>query len=121
MAELDTNALFTQYVNVVNQALGENRDRVPYKQLLTAAEKLLANRRMGVAVYKDDPTTPHDFFTLTFSDGTFEVAAHGKEEPDFDWKVKEDHLRQVVENPEPYIQQPARLDLDWLKSRLNIG
>jgi len=32
--KLDTNALFTQYLNVVNRALSENRDRAPYRELL---------------------------------------------------------------------------------------
>jgi len=33
---LETNALFTQYVNVVNRAMGEHRDEFPWKQLFEA-------------------------------------------------------------------------------------
>ncbi len=117
--DLDTNALFTQYVDIVNRALGAHRKDTPWKQLFGAGEKLVGNKRIGAAVYKTNPKEPHDFFTLTLEGGTFH-AQHGKADVDITWRVKEDHLRHVVKNPKPFIDNPARLDLDWLKTRLGV-
>jgi hypothetical protein len=120
-ANLDTNALFTQYVNVVNKAIGEHKQEFPYKQLLEGGKKLLGDKRIGAAVYKHEADKPHEYFTLELTDNnTLQIASHGKtpEGPDVEWKVREDHLRNVVENPDEFVKHPAKLDLDWLKSRI---
>jgi hypothetical protein len=38
------------------------------------------------------------------------------DDPDIDWKVSRDYLRKVSSNPDQYIDNPARLDVDWLTS-----
>ncbi len=123
MPQLDTNALFVQYLNVVNKALGEHKHDFPYDLLFKGAKKALGDKNVGVSVYATDPDSPHDYFTIGLTDhGTFEVVDHGKaagpERPKIAWKVPEEHMRRVVHDPQPYIDRPARLDLDWLKSRL---
>lgn len=115
--KLDDNALFTQYINVVNRAIGENRDRFPFQQLLAMGEKVLGDKKIGAAVYKSDPNRPHDYFTLSYENGKLK-SEHGKDAPNISWKVKQEHLKNVVENPQRFIENPARLDLDWLKTRL---
>jgi len=115
--KLDTDALFTQYVNVVNQAVGQNRDRFPFKQLLSMGDKILGDKEIGAAIYKTDADEPHDWFTLTFDEGKLD-ATHGKGSPDIEWKIDRRHLEHVVADPQPYIDNPARLDLDWLKTRM---
>lgn len=116
---LDTNALFTQYVNVVNRAIGAHRDELPFKQLLAMGKELLKDKKIGAAVYKTDPDSPHDYFTITFQNGKLR-AEHGKQAPDISWKVKEAYLQKVVAKPDQYVDSPGKLDLDWLKSRLGI-
>ncbi len=118
--QLDTNALLTQYLNVVNRAIRSHKDKVPFKQILDVAQKALAGKRFGVAVYKTDPDKPHDYFTLVWRDGGLAIADHGKKDVDLAWRVKEDHLTNVVTKPEPFVDNPARLDLDWLKTRLGL-
>ena len=76
---------------------------------------------MGVAIYKDKPGAPHDFFTIKLNDGSFYVVEHGKKAPDMVWKASEDYLRKVVSNKSDYIANPAKLDFDWLKSRIGIS
>lgn len=116
---LDTNALFTQYINVVNRAIGAHRDEFPFKQLLTMGKELLGDKKIGAAVYKTDADSPHDYFTITFQNGKLR-AEHGKKAPDISWKVKEAYLQKVVAKPDQYVDSPGKLDLDWLKSRLGI-
>lgn len=119
-SKLNSSALFTQYVDVVNRALGQNKDRFPYKQLMGPAGDFMSDKRVAVAIYKDDPKNPHDWFTMNFSDGTFGIADHGKSDSDFTWKVKEAYLERVVQDPETYIETPSKLDFEWLKSRVGM-
>lgn len=122
VSKLNSSALFTQYVDIVNRSLGENRDEFPFDKLLDATDDFLGDRQISVAIYKDDPKNPHDWFTIGFDDGTFGIAQRGKSDgSDIDWRVSEDYLRKVVTNPDRYIENPARLDFDWLKARVGIA
>lgn len=116
----DAVGVFTRAINVINAALERNRDEVPYKQILDASRKAMEGRNLGVAVYESDPDAPFDWFTLRFQDSAFEIVAHGKQDPEIAWKVSRDYLEKVAENPDDYIENPARLDWDWLKSRLGL-
>jgi hypothetical protein len=120
MTQLETNALATQAVNVMNRALAQHRDAAPYKQLLAASERLLGGKNLGMAVYADDPKHPYDYYTLHFADGRLELLGRGKQEPDIAWKVSRDYLRRVVDDPERYLAHPEKLDWDWLKDRLGL-
>jgi hypothetical protein len=120
MTSADTNALFTSALNTINAALDAHADEMPFKQILAAADKVLADRNLGVAVYKDDPGSPHDYFTVRFRDKAFEVVSHGKQEPEIDGKVSTGYLAKLANEPERYIENPLQLDLDWLTSRLGL-
>ena len=117
----ETVTLFTQALNVTNAALAEHKDSLPYKPLVKASEKLLGDRRLGVAVYEADPSSPFDYFTIRFWDDAFELVSHGKREPDVAWKVSRSYLEKLAETPEDYIEHPAKLDWDWLKSRVGLS
>lgn len=119
--KLATDALFTQYLNVVNRSLGQNRDTFPYKQILDASEKAFDEKTVAVGIYKDVPTEPHDWFVVAYDDGTFSLKEHGKGDADLTWMMKEAHLDEVVETPERYVESPYKLDLDWLKKSVGLA
>jgi len=122
MTQIQTASAFTEYITIVNRALGEHRDETPYKQLISLGEKALDGRRIGVAVYKNDPANPHEWFTVRFKNGKFDLEEHGKKpERDFDWKLKSEHLDNVVEHPQKFVDQPWKLDLDWMKTRVGLS
>lgn len=121
MGNRDTVALFTEALNVVNGALAEHKDSLPYKPILSGSEKVLGDRNIGVAVYEKDPSAPFDFFTIRFREGAFELVSRGKQEPEVAWKVSREYLQKVTENPQDYIEHPAKLDWDWLKSRVGLA
>ena len=79
----------------------------------------MRGQKFGIGIYKDNPMTPHDWFTIGWNDGNIEIIGHGKDDVTLSTKVKESYVKNVVKNPEPYVENPAKLDLDWLKSRLN--
>lgn len=115
-----TETLFLEYLNTLNQALDAHREEAPYKQLIDLGQKLMDDKKIGIAIYKSDPSSPHDFYTVKFTDGRLAFVSHGKEAPDHSWKVKESFMQDVVKDKQTYIQNPAKLDWDWLRSRLGI-
>lgn len=117
----DTSNLFTRALNVINAALEKNRNETPYSQLLAASEKVLGDHNVGVAVYESDASAPFDYYTVRFRDGSFELVSRGKQEPDVGWKVSRGYLEKVAENPDEYIDHPAKLDWEWLKSRVGLS
>ena len=111
--------LFTNALATINRAILANKERAPYKQIFAASEKLSDGLTVGVAVYKEDPSTPYDYYTVRYVGGTLELIEHGKtDDVDVTWKVSQDYLNDVAEHPERYVESPAKLDLDWLKNRL---
>jgi len=117
----NNNTLFVDYLNTCNAALDAHKNEFPYDKIIAAGDKMLDGKKLGVAIYKDDPDKPHDFFTVRFSGGAFELLKHGKDDPNVAWKTSQEHMRQVVENKQEYIEHPAKLDLDWMKSRVGIA
>lgn len=119
--EKQTDVLFTQALNVMNQALNNHRDETPYRQILGAAQRLLDERTFAVGVYKTDPGKPFDYYTVRYHENRIELVEHGKnKDADLDWKVSREYLERVAANPERYIDHPEKLDFDWLQSRLGL-
>jgi len=116
----DTYTLFMGALDVVNEALEQNRDSKVFGFAIKTAEKNLSGQRLGVAIYADEPSSPFDYFTLRFTEGRFELYSRGKDEPDIAWKVSQDYLKDLVEHPQKYIDNPVKLDLDWLKDRAGL-
>ena len=116
----ESHALFMSALEVVNESLHENRDNPAICPLLKNGETALAEKHFGVALYRDNPEKPLDYFTLRLTGGRFELLAHGKEPPEIAWKVSNDFLRDIVDNPQDYRDDPAKLDLDWLRDRCDI-
>ena len=116
-----TDILLTEYISICNRAIASHRDSFPFRQLLEVAEKLAGDKTFAVAIYADNPKRPHDYFTIELLDGLFVVVAHGKKDPDITWRVRQSYLEQVVSDPQTYIENPAKLDWDWLKSRVGVA
>ena len=119
--ERELNSVVVQYLNVANIVLDENEDKTPYKQLIHAGQKLLDDKRVGMSVYKDDSDEPIAHFTLGMKGNRLEMLAHGKKDIDFGFKVKKSYLEDVVENSDTYIENPLRMDFNWLKSRVGLS
>ena len=120
MTDRDTLFLFTQALDVINGALVEHEGSMPYEGLLRASETALGNRLIGVAVYESDPWAPFDYFTIRFRNRRFELVSHGTRETDMVWRVSPGYLEDVAENAQEYIENPVRLDWDWLKGRVGV-
>ncbi len=113
----DFDALFKQYVDICNTAISSHREEFPYKQLWDAFSRLSDNAQVRVAVYDDQPKS---LYALRFAQDHIEAEENGNEDnPGF--RINLSYLKQVVEHPEQYIENPALLDWDWLKNRISRG
>ena len=118
MTEKDIYTLFDDAMGVTNKAIKKNRDATFFGPLISAWDKFLDGHKAGVAVYDEDPEKPFDYFTIRYLNGKFEILSRGKSEHDTEWKVSREYLQSVVDEPQKYIDNPSKLNLDWLKARL---
>ncbi|EED34692.1 hypothetical protein NOR51B_630 [Luminiphilus syltensis NOR5-1B] len=107
-------------LDTVNSAIEEHADTAVFGKVLEMAKTRLDGERLGVAVYEEDPDAPFDYYTVQFNKGRLELKARGKASPTVDWKVSQEYLSAISENPDAYIANPAKLDIDWLKARVGM-
>lgn len=118
---LGNDALFTQYIDVVNRAIGNSRDDL-YGKAIDLWDKTIGDEPIAVGVYASDASQPHHWYTVKLSDGTFDLLETGKaSDAETDWKISDDHLSKVVDNPQTFIEHPVKLDLNWIKTRVGLS
>lgn len=120
---LSSHALFAQYIDVVNRAIARHRQDVPYEQLLAVGDKVMGDRPINVSIASDDADHAGDDHTVAFDKQKFEYIerGHSASPRAINWKVTRAHIEHVVEQPEKFIENPALLDLDWLKTQFSKG
>jgi hypothetical protein len=106
--------LFQSYLQVCNQALDLNRERFPFKQVLGAAQKAGKERRIQVCIVEGNPAAE---FVIKIEGNKLK----GEQKDTCSgcgcagqWRVSQRYMEDVVENPDLYINNPAKLDWDWL-------
>jgi hypothetical protein len=105
--------IFESYLDICNQALEKNRDKFPYKDIWKARwKKMGANNCLNCAVYDDMPKIIYKL-QLT-EDMKIKILEKTHIAPDDTWPFKVSYLKNVVENPQDYIDHPANLDWGWL-------
>lgn len=114
----DSYELFMGALDVLNTALDKYRDKPVIKDILSLVDDQTAGRKFGVAVYHSEPDDPFDYFTIRLHNQKLELVSRGKDAPDIDWKVSMDYLRDINENPDDYVENPLKLDIEWLRHRL---
>ena len=106
--------LIERYANVCNQALLQNKERFPFKQILGAARD--AERERPVEVVISDAVPPEVYVFRLKSDGV-EVKPHLRCSDCTcvrSWNTNMSYLRNVTQNPYVYIKNPAKLDWEWM-------
>ena len=101
--------LFERYIDVCNQAIERNKDTFPYKEIWRARWKTLGpDDILQIVVYDDKPKIG---FTLRLTeDMKIKIIEKTHDAPDDVWPLHLTFLKHVLEEPEGYIEHPARLD-----------
>jgi hypothetical protein len=121
MLEPDTSELLREALQVVNDVIGANRDRMPYAQLLERGDAVLGGRNIDVMVHQDgDPAETLACFTMQLRNGVFELVSADGNPSLTEWRVSQGYLLQLALHPDDYIEHPARLDWEWLRSRVAL-
>jgi hypothetical protein len=121
MATPSGHTLFTEALRVIGRAIEAHKDASPWREVVARTSGLDRPLVFGVAIYEDEPDRVVDHYSIRVHEGRFEVVERGRLEPEIDWQVSVDHLRNVVAKPARYVADPGRLELDWLVQRIGIG
>lgn len=111
---LNKPELLEAYVAICNTALLRNCERFPFKQILEAASNSARGRLVEVEI-KDSAAKKKYIFTI--ENGRIVSKEHdecGECECDDNWLIPQSYINDVVENPDDYINNPARIDWSWL-------
>ncbi len=106
--------LIERYADICNRALLQNKDRFPFKQILGAAQR--AEHERPVEVVLSDTVPPETYVFRLRADGV-EVTPHDLCD-DCQcvrlWNTNIPYLKDVTENSQAYIDNPAKLDWEWM-------
>ena len=106
--------LVTTYVDICNQALQQNCDRFPFKQILGAARISEKDHPIEVNVTSD---ICKESYVFRLNGHGIEVAPHTRcEHCDCvrTWDVSKDYLEMVTQSPAAFIQNPAKINWEWM-------
>ncbi len=111
----DYEEVFQQYLEICNRAIERNKNKFPYTEIWGARLKLLEDElKIQAIVYDDRPKLAY-MLRLT-KDMKIEIVEKKTIPPEDAWPFTYRYLRRVVDNPEEYIENPAKLEWGWLKT-----
>lgn len=111
----DSYHLFIQALHVINAAITAHQDSAWLKRQLRTWRDRFEGEKMGVAIFNGNPNLAEDYFTIALKDDGFVLVDHAPCNP-ITWKVTEDFLKDVATRPQYYIENPDRLDWDWMQN-----
>jgi hypothetical protein len=106
--------LFEAFLEVCNRAIETHKDEFPYKHIWEAAETLQSDDGMHVSIYDDEPKGDYQ---LKIHDKQIELLQENAPPRPAGWRINTSHMRQVISDPDAYINEPTKLDWLWLKHR----
>ncbi|MCD8526091.1 MAG: hypothetical protein LRY76_03045 [Alphaproteobacteria bacterium] len=113
----DNADLFQKYIEICNKALNRNKDRFPYRHIWDTLRAGINGHPTKVYIVDDKPEAT---FTIQIENdhlagqrNTACIHCSCKRQ----WHVLKSYMEDVVNNPDPYIENPAKLDWEWVNSR----
>ncbi len=105
--------VFERYLDICNRAIEKNKDKFPYSEVWKARWKgMEPGNTLQCAVYDDRPKV---LYTLQLTeDMKIKIVEKKHVVPEDAWPFKYSYLKQVIDNPDDYIEHPAKLDWGWL-------
>ena len=107
--------IFQKYLEICNQAIEKNKSKFPYTQIWGERLKLLEEEMKIQAIVYDDRPKISYMLRLT-KDMKIEIVDKKTIPPEDAWPFTYQYLKRVVDNPNEYIDNPARLEWGWLQT-----
>lgn len=106
--------VFQQYLEIYNRAIEQNKGKFPYTEIWGARlEALEEEMKVQAIVYDDRPKVAY-MLRLT-KDMKIEIVEKKTIPPEDAWPFTYQYLKRVVENPQDYIDNPAKLEWGWMQ------
>ncbi len=110
------NAVMKRYIEICNEAIEKNNSLFPGAQFHIMGRTITEKNPILLAVYDD---RPKGAYSLLVSDKQLALG-NTPTELEKAWRLKLSHIEDVLSNPAEYIDQPNKLDLEWLKIRIGM-
>jgi hypothetical protein len=104
--------VFERYLAICNEAIEENKDKSPYREIWGARWDLGKENVFPCAVYDDRPEIVYHLRLA--EDMKIRITKKTDIVPEDAWPFKFSYLKHVVDHPQDYIRHPANLDWGWL-------
>ena len=112
---VDYEKIFQQYLEVCNTAIEKNKGKFPYTEIWGSRLKDLKDGvEINAVVFDDRPKLSY-MLRLT-NDMKIEIAQKRDLPPEDAWPFTYQYMKRVVDHPEEYIENPARLEWGWLQT-----
>ena len=108
------HVLFDRFLEIYNRAMHVHKDRFPYKHIWEAAEQMQEDADWHLTVYDDEPKGD---YVLCLQDKHLLLVQTLQPSDPSGWRMNLSYIKEVIENPQCYIDDPARLDWEWLMRR----
>lgn len=111
----DTEQLFSRYIDICNQAIQANKDRFPFKQILAAVKDEHSLSDIEVCIIDDKPNAE---YTINLDSNKIKAEKYSSC-PNCNcgtqWRITRSYLEDVIENAEEYIDNPAKINWEWMQ------
>jgi|GEM_PF-3514482 len=104
--------MFTRYIEICNESLLRNKDRFPFKQIISAAREAKEHKYITVQITPNAPSKPLIIYLkqrihlATEVDKTMEESGI--------WMVDKTYIERVISHADEYIENPAKINWEWL-------
>lgn len=107
--------VFQEYLGICNLAIERNKSKFPFTEIWGARFKeLRAEATLHAIVYDDRPKV--SFKLRLTKDMKIEIMEKKPLPSEEEWPFTYQYLKRVVDNPQDYIENPAKLEWGWLKT-----
>lgn len=107
--------VFQKYLEICNRSIEQNKNKFPYTEIWGARFKTLEDEATLHAIVYDDRPKMEFMLRLT-RDMKIEILEKKPVSSEDEWPFTYQYLKRVVDNPQEYIENPAKLEWGWLKA-----
>ena len=107
--------VFQKYLEICNRAIEQNKNKFPYTEIWGSRLKQMEEEMKVEAITYDDRPKASYMLRLT-KDMKIEIVEKKELKPEEAWPFTYQYLKRVVDSPQEYIDNPAKLEWGWLKT-----